>query len=278
MDNLVKKQNIAVVYFSPNGKAKIVADSVKQALDLTSSVTVVDLTIKQNRQNILDYSLFDFVAFCIPVYNQGLPKTIADYFNNITSGAKYVPYIMLSCYGNVNCGALVKESNEILENKNFLLLAYGHVVVQHTYNINGLQIGQLRPAKQDLDAVQMFSLRAVKLLKDSKDIQKLKIETSDIEESKNPFAKVITQKKLAKMSVKVRVNAKKCTRCGECRLACPLNEKDEINMGKNPECIRCLACYHACQENAIKVRFSQPFIKRYLVKYGTKPKASDFTI
>ena len=50
----------------------------------------------------------------------------------------------------------------------------------------------------------------------------------------------------------MEVDANKCTHCGACRRACPMNvplpEKPN-----HPECIRCGACRQACPENAISL-------------------------
>ncbi len=51
-----------------------------------------------------------------------------------------------------------------------------------------------------------------------------------------------------------RVDAEKCTRCGACARACPM-QADPVANANDPECIRCGRCKQACPTGAIRSGF-----------------------
>lgn len=53
---------------------------------------------------------------------------------------------------------------------------------------------------------------------------------------------------------RMRVDRDRCTECGECRQACPV-DIDIYKSPNSPECIRCLECKKACPEDAITSGF-----------------------
>jgi ferredoxin-type protein NapH len=53
---------------------------------------------------------------------------------------------------------------------------------------------------------------------------------------------------------RMRVDAAKCTKCGQCRKSCPVDINIYEN-GNSPECVRCLTCKKECPEKAITSGF-----------------------
>jgi ferredoxin-type protein NapH len=53
-------------------------------------------------------------------------------------------------------------------------------------------------------------------------------------------------------SFRIKVDAAKCTNCGECQKVCPTDIKIYEDV-KSAQCVRCLECVKACPESAIKV-------------------------
>ncbi|MBN2664590.1 MAG: EFR1 family ferrodoxin [Bacteroidales bacterium] len=244
-----------IVYFSPTGNVKYIAELLKQDLN-NEKVQVLALeknepsTLNENENLILIYAIHGFNA----------PRTVVRFINNLPKGKfKKVSLIGVGCNTTwLNSASSMKIKN-ILHKKAYQI---------YTNELIAMPLTFIMSFPDEL---------AQKLVSNSPDFVK-EISKKIIEEQKNdikpPFkSKVISYlgrgEQFAARLFGLELHAKKtCTSCGICWSNCPEknispNKKNKPKFGFS--CLMCMRCIYNCPENAITPYFSKfiPIKKGY---------------
>ena len=70
---------------------------------------------------------------------------------------------------------------------------------------------------------------------------------------------------------RIRIDEEKCTHCGACSRACPMNVPVE-HSPNSPECIRCGACREACKPGALSMGFACAKREKARAEQGAQAK------
>ena len=241
----MQNNSIELVYFSPAGTTKAVAEEVSKAF-----------FGKKNEYNLMWDALDEEVLIAsdtvaivaMPVFSGRIPDLCASKLANLKG--ENTPAIAIVTYGNRQYEDALLELKNILEGNGFLLLGAAAVSTQHSIYP---QVGAGRPDAQDRRALTGFARQCATKLKKLPDTPLPSLEV------KGSFP--YREYRIAPIKPTVTDN---CTRCGICASICPVSAIPPDNpMTKNEDlCMTCTACIYLCPEKA------QGFHTQEYVDYG----------
>lgn len=236
-------KDTSLVYYSPTKTTKKVVEKIANGMG--TKFNIYDLTSNKNRVKDLEIKS-DIVIIGTPVYEDKIPKTVRKYIENIKFSCKYA--IIVAVYGNVSDGIVLTHLSEIMAKNNVQVIGAGTFIGQHSYASENLNLANGRPNKEDLEIAFDFGRK----IKDKLSQEDMTI--ANFPTKKLSFLKKLTPDGSAKLFAKVpKVNKEKCTKCGECITACPVNAINlNLSIDKS-KCTRCFACANVCKFDARQV-------------------------
>lgn len=260
------KKNICVLFFSPTGSCKKIAEAIAQALK-NDYVTIIDITPPELRKTCRVPLNCDCLIAVLPVYAQDLPDCVAEYLSGLKGNA--APAIIISVYGNVHSGRALYHVTKLMSNNGFKILSGVVCPASHSYNHEGLSIASGYPDNKAIMQISHFVEASLK---------KLNLDTCSylnpcvLRKYKNILA-YLPQKLLAQLTVKKPEREKAlCIRCNKCISACPVSAIDTSLEIDNKKCIRCCACVKTCKQMARRIVFTSPLPYFYLSNRGKKKR------
>lgn len=252
-----------IFYFSPTGTTKKIAQAI--ASGLNCDYVCFDLTLPDSRMNA-PVSDGDIVLIALPVYGERLPRLAMNYIQRISGRGR--PLIGVSVYGNVGFGISLEQYASFAKTNDFVFIAAGAFIAQHTYASESVPVGFGRPNEQDLAEAKVFGARVREKIGASK--------RSPILPPKSNLPKFLANTPDGTVRVAIRtpkVDQTRCNACGACTKRCPLGAIDATSLSvDNEKCIRCFACVQVCSKNARAGEFRLPIFKSIFRKIGSKPK------
>ena len=230
-----------------------------------------DLTLPRTRTD-KPVSDGDAVVIVLPVYGERLPKIIVDYLEGLSGRDR--PLIGVSVYGNMGFGISLEQYATFAVTNNFVFVAAGAFVAQHTYACSSAPVGLGRPDAQDLSEAVIFGNRIREKLVLS--------ELTSILPPKSNLPKFLANTPDGTVRVVIRtpkVDRTLCNSCGACAKRCPLGAIDPVSLDIDErKCLRCLACVQICSQNARMWEFRAQAFQSIFARIGRKPKANTIFI
>lgn len=254
-----QSKNVIIVYVSPAGSTRHVANSITEQLTkLKSSVSVFDLgkaseaaDVKaafQTPENV------ESLYVGSPVYASRPVPPVLDFLSGLPDNLK-VPAIPFVTWGAVCSGIALLEMAQALEAKGMPVIGAAKVAAVHSVMWNADNpLGAGHPNDEDDKMIREW-IRRMHIKSSSKapsgmDIQELAYYPP---EARKEMAKV-TMAALKERFPKRSIDETLCTQCNVCKELCPT---DAIELSPYPvfqdNCILCMNCVKECPESAIKI-------------------------
>lgn len=248
-----------VIYFSPAGGTKTVANLVMDAFD---GAQPIDMTV-----SVLPsfFNSDEMVFFLVPVYGGRIPKPVYDRMK-LMQGDN-TPTVVMAVYGNRAVDDALLEMKNLAKTKGFNVFAAGEMIAPHSLDNS---FGAGRPDASDKEKLSKF-LDQVKETTAYKDIA---------------VPGNAKYKAYAGVPVRPIVIRKNCTGCGICMDTCPtdaiylkLSGKNDHSKTELLKCISCMHCINVCASDARRVPIAEKAaIKSLLNKVAVDRKEPKFYI
>lgn len=222
-----------VLYFSPTGGTKIVAQYVAKYLDITA----LDLTSYKSRSDFDYTQKLEYTILLFPVFSQNIPNPVKELIRNLNT--KNI--IIISTYGRMGMGNVLYEVQQLIQS---LVIGGAYIPTKHTYKDNDYFI-ECDKLEELLNRVKNKIITLVIFPKLRKHI----------------FANFYPNLR-SKIGVKIN-RTENCNNCSSCNNVCPTNSIDNGKINSN--CIRCLSCYYNCPCDGLTIKYSK-LLKMYLKK------------
>lgn len=213
-----------VIYFSPTGGTKMVANYITKELgadDIDVTVRCLDMSIEKD----------DLVFFCVPVYAGRVPIPVYERMAHIKGND--TPAVIIACYGNRAVDDTLIEMSELIKRKGFRTVGGGEVITPHAFNP---EVGKFRPDEDDRALISDF-------------LKKLKAKP-ELTEVQMPGDPKYGDKKRTKLPI-YPIPAKECIGCGICFNNCPMKAISDVRMKvKAKSCISCMRCIDMCSTSS----------------------------
>jgi len=247
-------ETVTCICFSPTGTTKTIAEKIARSIG-TQNIEILDCTKRSDRKERDPFSKEDLVILATPVYYGRIPEEIAPWF--ATLKGRQTPVVPLVVYGNREYDDALKELFDIAVTGEFIPVAGGAFIAEHSYSTSLRPIAKARPDTGDLEKAEAFGA----------DIRKKLDRVESVDEaalSKVPgnmpyiVPKSLNLIKEARKSVSFapETDENLCIQCGQCVESCPteaisLNDTVTTDRWK---CIICFACVKNCPTGARQMK------------------------
>ena len=253
-----------VVYFSPAGTTRHVAEVIKSMLEDTGCTSeIFDLAEKEDCQRLEiaqeSFSAGDSLWVGSPVYTYHALPPVMEFIAGLPRdrGVFVVPFVT---WGAVSSGLALPEMGRQLVDKGYRIAGAAKIAALHSllWQVEN-PLGHGRPDSID-DVLIRDLVKKVQAKIDSDKFKACSVE--DLNYQPDPAQKIMQETSLEKaksMFPKIEADTDFCTQCGACVKACPVQA---ISCSPYPQigdkCICCFNCVRLCEENAFKIDLS-PF-------------------
>jgi len=255
-------QTATVIFFSPTGTTKKIANEIISALDV-GEITYIDLTDQRTRTKSTLISS-DIVIFGSPVYEEYIPEFIIDSVKKMKFNKQ--PAIAFSVYGNIGYGVSLKQIFSEFEELGLSIYSLGAFIGEHSFSTDRSPLAKGHPTSDDLQEAKNFALQFVERMKNDNKIKKI-----DVPGSLLIMARLLP-KNSAKIFTKVPSINSNCNGCGICVQKCPMGAIDENMIINNEKCIRCFSCVKHCKQNARKIEYRKKILVKMMLNINNLKK------
>lgn len=250
-----------IFFFSATGTTKKIAQAIANGLHCEA--VWHDLTLPSAR-NAAPVSEGDIVLLAAPVYGERIPGFVMSYLKGLKGRGR--PLIGISVYGNMGFGISLEQYASFAAGNDFILIAAGAFVAQHTYADKFSPVGLGRPNEQDLSEAEIFGKR----VREKLDLPR----RTSIVPPKSNLPKFLANTPDGTVRVVIRapkVDRTLCNSCGACTKRCPLGAIDPSSLDIDErKCLRCMACVQICSQNARTGEFQTRVLKSIFGNLGKK--------
>lgn len=244
-----------VVYFSPAGSTRLVADTILRRLtELGEEPIFLNLAVHQRETDgVKDWIRHpcclwigspvycDHAVPLVTGFIEGLPRSILQSYT--------IPFVT---WGGVTSGLALLEMATQLRAKNYIPLAAAKVLAVHSSMWRALQPLALgHPNKDDLAQIAQMVDEVLCLLP-RKAVAGLDLQLLDYLSPNmrtDALGKSLQAAKAAMLPL--AVNEQDCLQCGECTEICPVAAITLVPFPKfNDHCVLCLQCVRTCPQQA----------------------------
>lgn len=221
-----------IIYFSPTGGTKKVADLLSKNWDLP--VTEIDLSDPNCDFAQYSFQADDICIIAIPSFGGRVPQIALTRLNKIKGGNAHA--VLVAVYGNRAFEDTLLELKEAAQSTGFQCFAAVSAVAEHSI-IHQFAAG--RPDADDQKELMEFSERIAAHLEENQSLKEL------IVPGNLPYTEY--------NGVPFKPKAdKKCDNCGACVSKCPVSAIPASNPQLTEEtlCISCMACVSVCPTHA----------------------------
>ncbi|MBV5307079.1 MAG: EFR1 family ferrodoxin [Desulfobulbaceae bacterium] len=244
-----------IVYFSPAGSTRLIAETIHRRLtEHGQEVVLIDLSTK-NRTTVEKTSLVD-PPCCLwigsPVYCDHAVPLVTDFIHRLPFGSSKSYAVPFVTWGGVTSGLSLLEMAGQLQKKNFIPLAAAKVLAVHSSMWCAYQpLASGHPDKEDLSQINLLVDEVLRTLK-MEEMVPLDIKVLDYLSLALRADAVSKSLKAVKAAMPpLAVNEQRCLQCGECAEICPVAA---ITLSPFPiladNCVLCLQCVRSCPQEA----------------------------
>ncbi len=279
--------NAIIVYFSPSGSTRKVAQQMAEAFtEKLSKVEVIDLTrnesywnsiqFRQNLYNIIN--TYDVLCIGSPVYAHHLHYNVMNFIKNLLPLTDKVQFVVpFVTYGGINSGEALHDAEKLLRKNGRRVVAGLKINSEHC--LSKAFSTDFNRNLPDTTAIPYLNELTDKLLQ----LENIKVSTNGyfLNYQKTPVrirTKLLIGEKFwhNHMYPKSTFDYSKCNGCGICAMKCPLMRIDLKNnlpvVKENAlDCIHCGMCVFSCKKGGVYfatdlVKWEKFFIKATLGK------------
>ncbi len=252
-------KSVSCVYFSPTGTTKTIAENISQGIN-AERVEMIDITNLANREGGgLNFGN-ELVILATPVYYGRVPEVVASYLTSFK--AEQTPAVLVVVYGNRDYDDALKELHDIAVADNFIPVAGGTFVAEHSYSSTDYPIAPGRPDDIDIQKAQEFGTAVREKLQNLEALEELaSIKVPGQAPYIEPVNLDMIKKARSVVALTPETDTSKCTQCGQCAEACPTRaiSFDDVTQTDKWQCLICFACVKICPEGARQM--SEPNFK-----------------
>lgn len=238
----MKIRTVKLVYFSATGTIQKILESIAEGIADTN-VEHINLTLPEKGPHTIEPFSDELVIIGAPVYGGRLPVEAVNRFKQLK--ASKTPVVLIVLYGNREFDDALLELKNISIELDFIPLAAGAFIGEHSFATKDTPIASGRPDKNDIGKAIAFGQKIRKKF--------LALESFDaLSELEVPgdFPYVAGGSK--PMEIAPATSGEICTLCGMCAEVCPtaaISVKETMTT-ETKQCIRCSACIKKCPEDA----------------------------
>lgn len=252
-------RSISCVYFSPTGSTKIIAESVARGMN-AASVNMIDVTMRSHRSRSPLAFHKEIVILATPVYYGRVPEEVAACFATFTG--EQTPVVLVVVYGNRAFDDALIELRDIAAERNFIPVAGGAFLAEHSYSSSTHPIAPNRPDGSDLRKALEFgvAIRDKLLRLESVEHSAVLPVPGQIPylEPKN-LAMIKNLRATTPVSFTPETELTECNHCGVCAEICPTGaiNVDDVAKTDKLNCLICFACVKRCPTGARQMKIPQ---------------------
>ena len=247
---------INIMYFSPTGGTKLIAEtignSLKECLSETESqeINFIDVLSLRSREKIYHFNSDDILLVACPTYAGRVPNKIMPFFQNNVKGDG-CKCLSIVTFGGRSYDESLKELYQLMKTSGFRVIAGAAFVCRHSMS-EKLSLG--RPDSNDLNDAKEFGTHVAKMILSGSD-EPFSILEGEVGPYYTPLKADMTKANFLK--AKPKVDTEKCISCKKCENLCPMGSItfDDSENNSVPHfdgiCIKCHACIRSCPSNAL---------------------------
>ena len=249
----MKIKSVCCVCFSPTGTTKTIAESITQGIS-PEFTEMIDITRRSQRNDQPSFGKDDIVILATPVYYGRVPEEIIPYLTSLK--ATQTPVVLITVYGNRAFEDALKELHDIAVDAEFIPVAGGAFVAEHSYSSKTYPIAPNRPDESDIRKAQEFGAAIRKKLQNVKSLEDL---TAFTIPGQFPYIEPVNLNMIKKarsvVALTPETDMSKCTQCGQCADVCPTGaiSSDDVTQTDRWQCLICFACVKICPEEARQI-------------------------
>lgn len=232
-----------ILYFSGTGNSRYVAEQIAKI----TSDEIISINNKLKNNDTSDILVNDRLIFVVPTYAWRIPRVVREWVSKTNFKGSKNTWFVMTCGSEI--GNAEKYNKQLCNKKDLAYMGSIGVVMPENYI-------PMFDAPNDKEIETIF-FRADKKIKRIADIL---VENGQFPTPRNNIQDKFMSGPVNMLFYPMFVSAKgfyaddKCTSCGKCVKACPLNNI-ELKNGKpvwNNNCTHCMACISYCPTNAIE--------------------------
>lgn len=244
----MKIHALKLVYFSPTRTTKTIIEGIARGIN-QFPVETIDITKSEIRKQQMQTWENELLIIGVPVYVDRVPAIAIDWLHTLK--ARKTPTVCIVVYGNREYGDALLELKDTMVKHGCVPIACAAFIGEHSFSSSETPIALARPDISDKNHAEFLGKRINEKLLSIASIDHI----SDIAVPGNYPYQDFKPWVLDFIAI-----SKKCSQCGVCAQACPVDAIDleniaaiEIDKGK---CILCCACIKTCPENALTLKNS----------------------
>lgn len=243
-----------ILYFSGTGNSRYVAEQIAKI----TSDEIISINSKLQNNDISDILVNDRLIFVVPTYAWRIPRVVREWVSKTNFKGSKNTWFVMTCGSEI--GNSEKYNKQLCNKKGFNYMGSAGVVMPENY------IAMFDSPKDD--EIEEIFLQADAEIKN---ITEVLAQNKQFPTPRNNLQDKVMSGPVNTLFYPMFVSAKgfyaddKCTSCGKCVKACPLNNI-ELKNGKpvwNNNCTHCMACISYCPTNAIEYGKKTVGKKRY---------------
>ncbi len=250
----MKIKKVICIYFSPTGTTEKIIKGISQGLN-TERVEFVNISKQLNRKDALKKINDALVVLGTPVYYGRVPEIVAAYLSKLE--ANKTPVVLTVVYGNRAYEDSLRELHDIAISNNFIPVAGGAFVAEHSYSSSDYPIASGRPDHIDLQKSEEFGAAIQDKIGNLKSLEELSsLEIPGEFPYVVPTNLHMIEEARSFVDLTPETDLQKCTLCGNCAEVCPTEaiSHEDFSQTDKWKCLICFACIKICPENARQMK------------------------